>query len=134
MVGVHLNAQDAGVIRHRRERHRLNVVALFEKIMPGLERGFFITYQDRYNRRLSTQQSQAQPGGAGRQSMEIGAQPSNELVVFRRSQDIANGGNGFQVRRRHGSAKDIGVGAHLEQKLKFLGAANKSPRAGKCLR
>ena len=37
MIGVHLNAQDACVVRHGRERHRLDVVALLEEEAARLD-------------------------------------------------------------------------------------------------
>src|SRR5262245_36201199 len=105
MVGIDLHAQYASMIRHRRERHRLNVIAVSEEELSSAEGGGLVTHQDRNNRGQSAEHGQSQALRPGYQATDILVQAGVKQLVLRRGEDVRYNANRFQVRWRHRPAE-----------------------------
>src|SRR6202040_1701898 len=56
-----------------------------------------------------------------------------DFVVFVGAEDVANGADRIEVRRRNGAAEDKGAGPNLEQELELLLAADEAAETGEAL-
>src|SRR5207302_8049072 len=112
---------------------RLDVVATLEQEVAGVERIGLVADQNRDDRRFAAEDDQAEFHGAIRELADVVLQASANLIVFAGCQDVADGADCVEISGRDRAAEDVGVRAHLEQKLELLAAADEAAEAGEAL-
>ncbi len=122
------------MVRHRREGHRLNVVALLEKKLPGVERVLLVAGQHRDDRHLAALHGEVQTPQPVRQALHVVVEAGNQRLVLVGHENVAHGADGIEVGRHDGPAEDVGVRLHLQEPLELGRAADEAAGTREALR